>query len=81
MQAVSDTETPTISKGAILQIMNEPFKLSTCSVCNRHGRRVRKDNRLCERCMVKLAPAVEGLCIGYRPPKRKADEKVDVDAN
>ena len=60
-----------ISKGEMLRLVNLDYKLSVCKMCGHSPKRIRRDNGCCNRCMIKVAPVVEGLLLGYKPLKRQ----------
>lgn len=57
-----------ISRGEMMKLVNEPYKLGTCRKCSKYPARVGKEEGLCRRCKIKIAPIVEGLLFGYHKP-------------
>ncbi len=57
-----------ITKGKLLQLANESYKLSVCRKCGHYPQRVGKEEGLCRRCKIQAAPVVEGLLLGYHFP-------------
>ena len=60
-----------LTKGEMLKAVNAAYKLSVCKMCGHSPKRIRRDNGCCNRCMIKVAPIVEGLLLGHRPLKQQ----------